>query len=299
MTKLNVRHKLFHLKNSNPPGSAEHPWDKAAAGWNDHTQIIRQWLHSATHLMLDAAQVSAGVQVLDIAAGAGDQTLDIARLVGESGYVLATDISARILELAQQNAHAAGFSQVATHVADAQSLGLDGADFDAAVSRLGLMFCNQPLVALSSALAALKPGGRLSVLVFSGPQSNPCLAIMMRTALKHAGFTPESPFAPGTLMSLGQPGLLAQLMRDAGFIDIKVEPVITPFHLPTSRHYIDFVRNAGSPIMQILAQLTEAQQREAWHDMEAQLNAFSTANEWVGPHELLLCVATAPNTAKA
>ena len=122
---------------------------------------------------------------------------------------------------------------------------------------------------------------------------------MMRTALKHAGLTPESPFVPGTLMSLGQPGLFAQLLHDAGFIDINVQPVITPFHLPTSRHYIDFVRSAGSPIMQILAGLTEAEQHDAWHDMETQLNAFGTANGWVGPHELLLAVATAPNTDHA
>ena len=290
---------MIALAGGDAAASVEHPWDKAAAGWNDHTQIIREWLRDATRLMLDAAHVSGGARVLDIAAGAGDQTLDIARRVGENGYVLATDISTRILELAQHNAHAAGFAQVATRVADAQSLGLDGANFDAAVSRLGLMFCNQPVAALSSARAALKPGGRFTALVFSGPQSNPCLAIMMRTALKHAGLTPESPFVPGTLMSLGQPGLFAQLLHDAGFIDINVQPVITPFHLPTSRHYIDFVRSAGSPIMQILAGLTANEQHDAWHDMETQLNAFGTANGWVGPHELLLAVATAPNTDHA
>ena len=290
---------MIALAGCDAAASAEHPWDKAAAGWNDHTQIIREWLRDATRLMLDAAQVSAGARVLDIAAGAGDQTLDIARRVGGTGYVLATDISTRILELAQHNAHAAGFFHVATRVADAQSLGLDGTNFDAAVSRLGLMFCNQPLAALNSARAALKRGGRFSALVFSGPQSNPCLAIMMRTALKHAGLTPESPFVPGTLMSLGQPGLFAQLLHDAGFIDIEVKPLVAPFHLPTSRHYIDFVRNAGSPIMQILAGLTADEQLYAWRDMETQLNAFSTTDGWVGPHELLLGVATAPNAVHA
>jgi len=275
----------------------DHPWDKAAAGWNDHTRIIRAWLQDATRMMLNAAQISAGSRVLDIAAGAGDQTLDIARRVGERGYVLATDISTRILELARHNAHAEGFSQVDTRIADAQSLGLDGAQFDAAVCRLGLMFCNEPLAALTSARNALKPGGHFSALVFSGPQNNPCLAIMMQTARKHAGSTGDSPspFAPGTLMSLGKPGLLVQLLNDAGFVDVNVQPVTAPFRLPQSRHYVDFVRSAGSPIMQILAPLTETQQRDAWDDMEAQLNAFSTTNGWIGLHELLLCSATAPN----
>lgn len=275
----------------------DHPWDKAAAGWNDHTRIIRVWLHDATRMMLDAAQISAGSRVLDIAAGSGDQTLDIARRVGQNGYVLATDISARILELAQHNARAEGFSEIETRVADARSLGLDGAHFDAAVSRLGLMFCDEPLAALTGARNALKPGGQFGALVFSGPHNNPCLAIIMQTALRHAGLTADapSPFAPGTLMSLGKPGLLTQLLNDAGFVDIDVQPVTAPFRLPQSRHYIDFVRSAGSPIMQILAPLTESEQRDAWDDMEAQLNAFSTTQGWIGPHELLLCSAKAPN----
>jgi SAM-dependent methyltransferase len=280
------------------PEAEIHPWDKAAAGWNDHTLIIREWLLDATQMMLDAAQIKAGARVLDIAAGAGDQTLDVARRVGENGYVLATDLSTRILELAQHNAHAEGFLQVETRVADAQSLGLNGANFDAAVCRLGLMFCEEPLAALKGARASLKAAGRLSALVFSGPQNNTCLTIVMRTAMKHAGLAPElsSAFTPGTLMSLGKSGLLAQLLNDAGFVGVNVQAVAAPFRLPSSRHYIDFVRSAGSPIMQMLAPLSDAAKRTAWHDMETQLNAFSTSNGWVGPHELLLCAATAPPT---
>ena len=271
-----------------------HPWDSAAAGWNDHTRVIREWLRDATRMMLDAAFVSQNSRVLDVAAGAGDQTLDIARRTGENGYVLATDISTRILELAQRNARAEGFSQVETRAADAQSLELDGLNFDAAVCRLGLMFCATPLAALSGIHAALKPGGHFSALVFAGPQGNPCLAIMMSTAIRHAGLTPESPFTPGTLMSLGKPGLLDQLLHSARFVGVKVKAVSAPFRLPTSRHYIDFVRSAGSPIMQILAPLSEAAQRDAWDDMEGQLNVFGTSNGWIGPHELLLCAATVP-----
>lgn len=275
--------------------ATHHPWDDAAAGWNDHSQIIREWLHDATRMMLDAAQIKLGSRVLDIAAGAGDQTLDIARRVGENGYVLATDISTRILKLAQHNAHAEGFSQVETRVADAQSLGLAGTNFDVVVCRLGLMFCDQPLAALQGARGALKTGGRLSALVFSGPQNNPCLTIMMRTALKHAALTPEpsSPFTPGTLMSLGKPGLLAQLLDDAGFVDINVRALNAPFCLPTSRHYIDFLRAAASPVIEILAALSERDQRDAWDDMEAQFNPFTTPRGWVGPNELLLASGTA------
>ena len=271
-----------------------HPWDQAAHGWNRHNTVIRAWLEEATRAMLDAAGIAAGASVLDIAAGAGDQTLDIALRVGPQGRVLATDISAAILALAADNAGQAGWRNIDTRVADAQALGLEGAGFDAAVSRLGLMFCEAPLDALHEARAALKPGGRFSALVFSQPQHNPCLGVLMSTALRHAGLPPRSPYAPGTLMSLGEPGLFAQLLHTAGFINIEMRTITAPFRWPTSRDYVDFVRTSGTPIMELLALLPVSARSAAWADMAEQLKVFNTPTGWVGPNELLLCAATAP-----
>ena len=273
----------------------KHPWDQAAAGWNRHAVVIHEWLEDATSAMLAAARIEPGARVLDIAAGSGDQTLSIARCIGPRGHVLATDVSAAILALARDNARAADLNNIDTRVADAQALGLEGAGFDAAVSRLGLMFCEAPLDALCEARAALKPGGRFSALVFSQPQHNPCLGVLMSTALRHAGLPPTSPYAPGTLMSLGEPGLLARLLHTAGFIGIEMRTIAAPFRWPTSRDYVDFVRTSGTPIMEILAPLPAAAQRAAWADMAAQLKVFNTPTGWVGPNELLLCAASSPH----
>ena len=134
------------------------PWDEAAAGWNEHTAAIREWLSEATEAMI----------------------------IGPSGYVLATDLSPHILALAHDNLRAAGFSNFDTQVADAQALNFKGKKFDTAVSRLGLMFCTEPHLALQQAHLALRPGGRFSAVVFSHPEANPCLGIALRTAFKHA-----------------------------------------------------------------------------------------------------------------
>lgn len=279
-------------------------WDKAADGWNDHAAQVRAWLADITTAMLDAAGIERGGRVLDVAAGSGGQTLDVARRVGAQGLVLATDISPRILRLAQRNAVAAGLPQVQTRVADAQALGLAGSDFDAAVCRLGLMFCPVPLAALTEVHSALKPGGNFAAVVFSTPQSNPCVARMMAIALKAAGVCAPSPYTPGSLLSLGQPRLLAQLLDRAGFVDIDVQPVSAPFRLPSAQHYVDFVRSSGSPIMEILATLDTTAQGKAWADMAAKLEVFTTPTGWVGPNELLLCSAKSgatfpPKTAPA
>ena len=267
------------------PASA---WDKAADGWNSHATQVNGWLADVTLAMLDAAHIESGCRVLDVAAGSGGQTLDIARRVGAQGMVLATDISPRILVLAQRNAAAAELTQVQTRVADAQALGLASSNFDAAVCRLGLMFCPAPLAALMAIRNALKPGGRFAAVVFSKPQSNPCVALMMATALKAAGVASQSPYTPGSLLSLGQPGLLASLLADAGFVDIDVQQISAPFKLPSARHYVDFVRASGSPIMEILAPLSVQVQTRAWDEMTTQLEIYSTHTGWIGPNELLL-----------
>lgn len=276
-----------------------HPWDAAAAGWNHHAALIHDWLHDATLAMLDEAHIQPGARVLDIAAGAGDQTLDIARRVGSAGWVLATDVSPGILALAQKNARAAGLQQVSTQVADAQSLGLAGANFDAAVCRLGLMFCRSPLAALRQIRAALRPQGRFTALVFGPPARNPCLTMTLATARQHASLAnfspaPASAFEPGTLMSLSKPGLLKELVQTAGFVDVAVHKISAPFHAPSAAHYVDFLRSSASPIIEILAPLSAAAQQEACNDMTEQLKVFSTASGWTGPNELLQCVAVSP-----
>ena len=64
--------------------------------------VLRAWLGPATEIMLDMAKVGPGHRVLDVAAGAGDQTLQAAERVGPTGHVLATDISPNILAFAER-----------------------------------------------------------------------------------------------------------------------------------------------------------------------------------------------------
>jgi ubiquinone/menaquinone biosynthesis C-methylase UbiE len=269
-------------------------WNKAASGWNKHTPQIHQWLSHATELMLDLAEIRRGSRVLDVAAGAGDQTLDATRRVGQTGYVLATDISADILALAADNAHKAGLTNVDTKVADAEDLGLPAADFDAAICRMGLMFCPDPVKALEQMRHALKPGARTCVLVFSQAEKNPCVSILMQTAFKHAGMPPLDPYQPGRLFSLGKPGRLDQVFARAGYENVTSRTLSAPFSLPSTGAYLEFIRNSASPVLQVLSKLSESEKAAAWQEMEEKLDAFQGENGWQGPHELVLAAGSTP-----
>lgn len=263
-------------------------WDSSAKSWNDSGAKIRVWLRSSTDAMLDGAHVKSGAHVLDVAAGAGDQTLDVAARVGAGGHVLATDISPGILEFARANARQAGFDNIDTQTADGENLGVAPGRFDAVICRLGLMFFPDPLKGLHEMHHALKPGGWACTLVFSAPERNPCIGIIMSTALKHAGLPPRDPYRPGGLLSLGKPGLIDDLFRRAGFSEIRTTAIQAPFALPSVKDYIDFTRSSAAPVLQILAALDDKAQNAAWAEIEDKLGAFNGDGGWVGPNELLL-----------
>jgi ubiquinone/menaquinone biosynthesis C-methylase UbiE len=263
-------------------------WNQSAQGWNDHTPQIRAWLSDATQAMIGMAGVTKHARVLDVAAGAGDQTLDIAQRVGPDGAVLATDLSPAILALTEANARRAGHANVRTHVADGEDLQVDPESFDAAVCRLGLMLFPDPLRGLREMHRALKPGGGACTMVFSSPARNPCVTIVMSTALRHAGLAPRDPFQPGGLLSLGKRGLMDDLFKQAGFNQVATTTIDAPFELPSARHYLEFVRTSASPIQQVMSTLDEGAASAAWAEMEERLAMFTTATGWAGPNELLL-----------
>ncbi len=266
-------------------------WEQAAQGWNDHAPAIRAWLRDATSAMLEMARIKPRSRVLDVAAGTGDQTLDIADRVGPEGFVLATDLSAAMLAFVKHHARRAGYANVATRVADGQSLDVGAASFDAAVCRLGLMLFPDPLSGLREMYRALKPGGGVCTMVFSRPETNPCIAILMSTALKHAGLPPRDPYQPGGLLSLGKPGLIDELFQHAGFKDIATTKIDAPFSLVSTRDYLNFVRASASPIQQILSKLDAVAAQAAWAEIEQRLGVFQTSAGWKGPNELLLTAA--------
>jgi ubiquinone/menaquinone biosynthesis C-methylase UbiE len=67
-------------------------WNQAAEAWDRWGALLLRWLGPATEMMLDMAGVTRGARVLDVAAGAGEQTITAARRVGPDGHVLAADL---------------------------------------------------------------------------------------------------------------------------------------------------------------------------------------------------------------
>ncbi|HVY14561.1 MAG TPA: methyltransferase domain-containing protein [Rhodopila sp.] len=268
--------------------TVEAQWAAAAEGWDAQASVLDAWLSGPTRTMLDLAGIEPGSRVLDIAAGAGGQTIVLAQRVGRQGRILATDLSPFLVERLRGNVARAGLRMVEARAADAQMPLTETDAFDAAICRLGLMLMAEPPLCLSATHAALKSGGRFSAMVFAGPDANPCIRILMATAARHAGVPPRDPFAPGGLLSLGRPGYLDQLFRAVGFSDVSTFQIEAPFRLPSVDDYIAFLRAAAAPVIALLSHLDPDAQDAAWADIRRQLAAFDVTAGWNGPNTLLV-----------
>lgn len=268
-------------------------WENAAEAWDRWGPLLARWLGPATETMLDMAAVGPGLRVLDVAAGAGEQTLVAARRVGARGHVLATDISPAILRRARAAAEQAGLANVDTLELDGERHDLlPGASFDAAVSRVGLIYFPDQQRALAGIRHALKPGGRFAAVVYSTAERNPFFAVPVGIIRRRAQLPPPLPGQPGPF-SLGAEGVLAKTLEQAGFRDVEVRRVDSPVRLPTAAECARFERESFGALHQMMAGLTDDERADTWTEIEQALARFETpAGGFTGPCEMLVGAGT-------
>lgn len=269
-------------------------WEAAAPAWHEWGPAIEDWLGAATETMLDDARLVPGSRVLDVAAGAGGQTLAAARRVGPSGNVLATDISPAILEFAAAEASRAGLTNIDTLEADGEDLAaVPGGSYDAAISRVGLIYFPDQQRALAEICRVLRPGGRLSAVVYSTPDRNGFFAVPVGIIRRIAGLPAPAPGLPGPF-SLGAPGVAEAAYAAAGLVDVTVTAVPSPVRLPSAAECVRFEQESFGALHQMLSGVDEAGRIAAWREIEEALTRFETADSFVGPCEMLVVSGTRP-----
>lgn len=266
-------------------------WQEAAAAWHRYGPTLEEWLREATELMLASAAVGEGSRVLDLAAGAGGQTLAAARRVGRDGAVLATDISAAILEFAADEARAAGLTNVATRTMDGERLDVEDGVFDAVITRLGLIYFPDQPGALEEIRRVLRPDGRVSAIVYSTADRNGFFSLPVSIIRRRAGLPAPAPGLPGPF-SLGGPGVLETAYRSAGFRDVEVRVVDAPVHFASAADCVRFERDSFGALHAMLAGLRPGERDEAWLEIEQALRRYEGPQGFVGPCELLVGTAT-------
>ncbi len=267
-------------------------WETAAEAWHRWGGLLSSWLGPATETMFDMASIGEGSRVLDVAAGAGDQTLQAAARVGENGRVLATDLSPTILEFARRRVAEAGYDHVETRELDGEALTeLDAGSFDAVVSRVGMIYFPDQQKALAGMRHTLRDGGKVAAMVYSTAENNGFFSLPVSIIRRRAQLGPPLPGQPGPF-SLGAEGVLEEAFREAGFREVESRVIDAPVRVDTAAECIAFEKESFGALHQMLGGLSAAERDAAWAEIEAELEQFETGDGFVGPCELVVAVGT-------
>ena len=262
-----------------------------AEQWQHGKRLRGEASEAVTEMMLDLAKIQVGDRVLEIAAGMGDLAVKTARLVGDKGYVLATDISANMLNMAAEAAREVGLTNVETRVMDAENLDVTTDSFNVALCRSALMLFPNVAKALAGVHLALKPAGRFAVTVWSTAEKNPFHALPLSIASRLAEIPLPAAAQPGMFALSGQ-GVLEECYTKAGFRDVGVRAVSVRRHFASTAEAIEAMKRYFPRLQVLLKKLSDADRALAWSEIEHQLRQFEGPNGFEATGEWLVGVGT-------
>ena len=229
-------------------------WTTGAQAWERwEPQLLHSLSAVDTHLFR-ALELAPGQRVLDFGCGSGEPTLALAPLVAP-GQVIGVDLAATMLAVARKRARLRRAGNVRFVRGDIARLTLPGR-FDRVVSRYGLMFVDDVDLTLNHLRRALRPGGRIAVAVWGPMERNPFFQI--RAAAARPFLTsppPDLEQVPGPLR-LARPGLLARLMRRAGFRAVRTREARVAFVYDGVDDYFEFNFLVPGPLKELRDELT-------------------------------------------
>lgn len=205
----------------------------AGRAWVDTQASLDQLFRPLEDLLTQAvaACTQAGDRVLDVGCGTGATTLAIARLHSGQRHCVGLDISEPMIDAARARAAREG-SAASFVCADAQRHVFEPASFDMLISRLGVMFFDDPVSAFANLRSAARKGAALRFIAWRGAADNPFMTTAERAAAPLLPNLPvRKPGAPGQF-AFADPRKVRSLLEDSGWTDIDIQPVDLPCTLP-------------------------------------------------------------------
>jgi SAM-dependent methyltransferase len=243
--------------------------------WTEHQEHQDQVLRPVSDRLIAAAKPKPGERVIDVGCGCGATTIQFAERVGPAGAVLGLDVSAPMLARARERAPQD--LPITLALADATVHDVTAQSADLVVSRFGVMFFADPAKSFANLRKGLKPGGRLVFACWREAKQNPFFILPLREAGKHAPPLPEmDPDAPGPF-AFPKEARVRQILSDAGFADIDLEPHDLELDIAVGRGLDTAVRAAMTigPTSRMLDGQSEAVRAAATADIRKALAAHA------------------------
>lgn len=203
----------------------------AGNAWVDAQQTLDQLFSPLEKLLVETASAAPAGRVLDVGCGTGGTTLAIARTLGAGAECTGIDISEPMIAAARSRAAREGLP---THFicANAQTHAFEPASFYGIVSRLGVMFFDDPVRAFANLRHAAKDGAGLSFIAWRSAAENPFMTTAERAASPLLpNLPPRVPGAPGQFAFADRQRVQA-VLEESGWSGIDIQPVDLPCTMP-------------------------------------------------------------------
>ncbi|NDW53835.1 class I SAM-dependent methyltransferase [Aliiroseovarius sp. PrR006] len=199
--------------------------DVLAPKFLTYRHILEGGLSRHSAQVFPRLEIQNGARVLDVGCGFGDTTLALARMVGPKGHVSGIDCCPDFVDVAQTELQSSEIGNAEFHVADAEN-NLPERQYDNVFARFGTMFFVNPVSGLRTMRKALRPGGRLTHIVWRQRAENPWLAAARSVLLKHLPQPDaDAPSCGPGPFSMADPAVVRTQMEAAGFTDISFEKI--------------------------------------------------------------------------
>jgi SAM-dependent methyltransferase len=193
-----------------------------AAHWVNHQDRYDRMNAPFADMILDAAALRSGADVLDVGCGCGTTTLAAARLIAP-GHAVGLDLSGPMLARARAAAEAASLGNAEFVQGDAQVHAMQPGRFGTVLSRFGVMFFADPVAAFANIRSAAEPAGRLVFVCWQPLAANQWLLVPRAAMAEHV--PPAGGPGPGDgpgMFALADPDRIRQVLDRAGWRDVKV-----------------------------------------------------------------------------
>jgi SAM-dependent methyltransferase len=218
-------------------------WERVASKYDSVWSLLtRQFIP----YLINAAEVKAGMSVLDVACGPG-YVSDVARKAG--AIPTGIDFSEKMLTIAKTTFPDLSFIQ-----GDAQNLPFEDASFDRVLVNFGLLHLSLPEKGCAEACRVLKSGGRFGFTVWAGPQENPGARIVNDAIEAHGDMNVGLPEGPPHYL-YGDRHECQKVLEQAGFDgnSMNYDTHTVEWRLPSASYFFKAERDAGVRTAGLLA----------------------------------------------
>jgi SAM-dependent methyltransferase len=249
-------------------------WAGAARGWGAQRARMSEATAPVSAWLVDAVNLQPGQTVLELAAGPGEVGLLAAQRIRPGGKLIATDAVEEMVELIRARAADLGLQdEVEARAMEAEWIDQDAASVDAVICRWGYMLLADPGASLRETRRVLRPGGRVSLAAWAGPERNQWSSAIGAELIARGLMEPPEPGGPGQFAWADRTVIVREL-EDAGFLDVEVDTVEFTFEYPDLDDWWDVQLDIAPMLGPTIAGISPAERDDLRDALDARLAPF-------------------------